>query len=56
MKHYPKSWVKAGQHGWVDVDETEFENIEESFAGDVMSFTYKGEKYQSLIVQGSRPG
>lgn len=51
-----KTWVKAGKHGWVDIEKTEFENIEESFAGDVYIFTYMGERYQSLIVHGSQPG
>ena len=50
------AWVSAGKHGWVDVDDTEFLNIEESPYGDVMYFEYEGEEYSSLIVFGGRPG
>jgi len=49
-------WVKAGDE-WVDVDLTEFLNIEEDSQGrDVMTFGYLGVEYKSNVVSGSRPG
>ena len=51
------TWVYTDkEHGWVNVDDTEFLDIEESPHGDVMSFTFKGVNYSSKIVIGSRPG
>jgi hypothetical protein len=50
------AWVFAGKHGWVDIDETEFENIEETPYGDRMYFSYKGTIYSSQIVLGGKPG
>jgi hypothetical protein len=50
------TWVYVDtEHGWVNVDETEFLDIEESPYGDVMHFTYEGRDYSSKIVIGSRP-
>ena len=49
-------WVKAEKE-WVDVDKTEFINIEEDFHGhDLMTFEYGGVEYQSNVVRGSQPG
>lgn len=56
MKRYPQSWVKAGEHGWVSVKLTTFIDVEEGDNGDEMTFEYQGEKYKSVIAQGSRPG
>lgn len=51
------TWVYTDkEHGWVNVDDTEFEGIEETPYGDKMFFTYKGKEYSSNIVIGSRPG
>ena len=51
------SWVKAGEHGWVNIDETEFIDICEDGVGrDYYTFEYMGEVYESNIVSGSRPG
>lgn len=51
-----KSWVNAGEHGWVEVQDTKFLNIEEGLHGDEMTFEYKGKEYKSRIAIGSRPG
>lgn len=51
------TWVYTDrEHGWVNVDDTEFLNIEETPYGDKMYFIYNGEEYSSNIVIGSRPG
>jgi len=51
------TWVYTDkEHGWVNVDDTEFLDIEESPYGDVMHFNYRGVDYSSKIVIGSRPG
>jgi hypothetical protein len=51
------TWVYTDkEHGWVNVDDTEFLDIEESPYGDVMHFAYKGVDYSSKIVIGSKPG
>ena len=51
------TWVYTDkEYGWVNVDGTEFEGIEETPFGDEMHFTYKGKEYSSKIVIGSRPG
>lgn len=55
MNHERNSWVHAGPHGWVNVVDTEFLNIEEGMMGDVMYFEYEGEEYSSNIVFGSKP-
>lgn len=50
-------WVRAGEHGWVDANEVEIEDVSEDFRGyDVYTFEYKGETYTSNAVSGSRPG
>jgi hypothetical protein len=51
------TWVYTDiEHGWVNVDDVEFLDIEESPLGDVMNFTFRGVNYSSNIVFGSRPG
>lgn len=51
-----KGWVFAGrQNGWVDVENVEFIDVEESPYGDVMHFEFQGETFQSNIVFGSKP-
>ncbi len=50
-------WVYTDkENGWVNADDTEFLNVEETPYGDLMYFEYKGEEYSSRIVLGSRPG
>jgi hypothetical protein len=49
------SWVKAGDT-WVDIDTTEFVDIEEGLYGDEYTFNYEGQEYKSQIVRGSQPG
>ena len=57
MKPYRKpQWVKAGDHGWVDIDSTAFADIEEGLHGDEYTFIYEGEEYTSQIISGSQPG
>ena len=56
MNMKQKTWVCAGQHGWISVDEVEFSNIEEGPFGDVMSFEFCDESFESQIVVGSKPG
>ncbi len=51
-----KIWVRARQHGWISADEVEFSNIEEGPFGDVMSFEFRDEFFESQIVVGSKPG
>jgi len=51
------SWVYAGkQNGWVNVDDTEFVDIEEGPFGDIMHFTFNEESFESPVRFGSRPG
>ena len=51
------SWVYTNQqYGWVNVDKTEFIDIEEGFYGDIMYFEYNGESFFSRIAIGSKPG
>jgi len=51
------AWVFAGKsNGWVDVDDVEFLNVEESPFGDVMYFEFNGESFESNVVFGSNPG
>lgn len=51
-----KNWVYAGEHGWVNVDNTEFVDISEDWYGnDILTFVYKGVHYYSNIVIGDRP-
>lgn len=48
-------WVKTDKE-WVDVDQTEFVDIEEDEYGfDLMTFDYEGVTYKSNVVQGSQP-
>lgn len=49
------SWVKAGDT-WVDIDTTEFVDIEEGLRGDIYTFIYEGQEHKSEIVRGSQPG
>ena len=56
MSNYHKSWVKAGQHGWISTKEVTFLNIEEGIRGDEMTFEYFGQEYKSIVALGSRPG
>ena len=52
-----KYWVKIFGGEWVDVDKTEFIDIEEDPSGrDVMTFEYEGVTYSSAVMAGSRPG
>jgi hypothetical protein len=52
-----KSWVKAVEHGWVEVKSTKFLNCSEDEMGrDVYTFKYKGKEYESIVVVGSQPG
>jgi len=55
----PKSWVKAGEHGWIDLngDKAVFENISEGLYGeDVISFYHKDDSeeilYESCVYLG----
>jgi len=51
------TWVFTDKHyGWVNVEDTEFIDIEETFAGDMMHFEYNQHSYSSRIVFGSKPG
>jgi hypothetical protein len=51
------NWVYTNQdHGWINVDKTEFLDIEESPYGDIMYFEYNGEMFFSKIAIGSKPG
>lgn len=53
-----KSWVKAGEHGWIDLNGLGviFEDISEDFYGrDVVTFTYQNITYESIVVIGSKP-
>lgn len=59
MKSYKKTqWVKAGDHGWIDIDRTAFIDIEEGPFGDEYIFMLSGsdEVYRSQIISGSQPG
>lgn len=52
-----KTWVKAGEYGWINVDDTKFIDISEDEMGrDKYTFEYKGVEYTSNVVSGSRPG
>jgi hypothetical protein len=58
-KLYPKQWVKCGDFGWVDMNDTEFIDIEECRYGsgrDVVTVEYEGETFKSYIAVGSKPG
>ena len=51
------TWVFTDKHyGWVNVEDTEFIDIEETFGGDMMHFEYNQHSYSSRIVFGSKPG
>lgn len=51
------TWVYTDKKlGWVNVDDTEFVGIEETYQGDEMCFIYNDKEYTSIIVMGSRPG
>jgi len=51
------TWVFTDKHyGWVNVEETEFIDIEETPFGDLMHFEYRQHPYSSRIVFGSKPG
>jgi hypothetical protein len=50
-----KTWVCAAGN-WVDIDTVNVIDVEEGIYGDVITFIYKGKKYQSRAVSGSRPG
>jgi hypothetical protein len=57
MKGYRQpQWVKAGEHGWIDIKKTAFVDIEEGQFGDEYTFIYEGEEYTSQIISGSQPG
>ena len=56
MNMKQKTWVRAGQHGWISTDEIEFSDIEEGPFGDIMSFEFRDESFESQIVVGSKPG
>jgi hypothetical protein len=56
MNMKQKTWVCAGQWGWISTDEVEFSDIEEGPFGDVMSFKFCGESFKSQIAVGSKPG
>lgn len=46
---------KDHPEGWIPADWTEFLDIEEDFQGfDLMTFKWKGKKYQSRIVNRPR--
>jgi hypothetical protein len=51
-------WVKAGEHGWIDIKGTEFIDIEEGQFGDEYIFNLPGseEEFRSQIISGSQPG
>lgn len=49
------TWVKAGEYGWVNVEDVDFEDISEGPYGDLMTFYYKSEIFTSVIVNGSKP-
>ena len=50
----PSCWVKCGDK-WVDIDDTEFLNVEEGVYGDKYTVEYEGERYESLGVMGYGP-
>lgn len=57
IKQMKNAWVYTDtQHGWVNVDDTKFLDIEETPYGDSMTFEYLGEEYSSKVVIGSKPG
>ena len=56
MNMKQKTGVRAGQHGWISTDEVEFSDIEEGPFGDIMSFEFCDESFESQIVVGSKPG
>ena len=49
-------WVNAGEHGWINLADAKFLDVEEGLHGDEYTFEYKGEEYRSVAVTGSRPG
>jgi hypothetical protein len=56
MNMKQKTWVCAGQWGWISTDEVEFSDIEEGPFGDIMSFKFCDESFESQIAVGSKPG
>lgn len=49
-------WVNAGGE-WIDLDKTEFLNISEDIYGrDTITFEYQGDIYESIAVNGLKPG
>jgi hypothetical protein len=50
IEHYPQSHVLV-EGEWIPVSVTEFLNISEDIHGrDVMTFTYGGKVYESLVI------
>jgi hypothetical protein len=45
-------WVKAGEAGWIKVSRVSFIDIEESPQGDIMTFEFEGQEYNSHVYIG----
>ena len=57
-EYTPPRWVKAGEHGWINLEKEDyqFEDISEDIYGkDVLAFTYKEKLYHSNVVIGVVP-
>ena len=51
------AWVYTNTtYGWVNIEETDFINIEQGLHGDNITFEYNGEQFTSNMVFGSKPG
>ena len=47
----PKTWVFAGDEGWIDLSGAEFLDIaEDMFGRDKITFEYSGQTHESIAV------
>ena len=49
------AWVRTDGE-WININDVEVINCEESPYGDIVTFVYNDEEYESRVVIGSRPG
>jgi len=47
----PKSWVFAGEEGWIDLSFAKFLDMSEDIYGrDKVSFEYSGQEFESMVI------
>ena len=47
----PKSWVYAGEKGWIELSSAKFLDVSEDLYGrDKVSFEYYGQQFESMVI------